>query len=73
MEEGLLRVKYPGTRTFCVSQPPFPQLNPVDPQVENSFVTSLSEPLADAKHRLQSHRRAITITQHHLQEFSYFD
>lgn len=48
LKEWLLRIKSPGTRISWVSQPPFTQPSPVDPQVENSFVTGLSEPLAGA-------------------------
>lgn len=48
LEKGLLRIKPPGTRIFWVSQPPFAQPSPVDPQVENSFVSGVSEPLAEA-------------------------
>lgn len=48
LEEGLLRTKPPETRIFRVSQPPFAQPSPLDPQVENSFVSVLTEPLAEA-------------------------
>lgn len=34
---------------FWVSQPPFAQPSPVDPQVKNPFVSAISEPLAQAK------------------------
>lgn len=49
LEEGLLRINPPGTRIFWVSQRPFAQPSLVDPQLENSFVSGLSEPLAQAK------------------------
>lgn len=48
LEEGLLGIKPPETRIFGVSQPPFAQPSPVDPHVDNSFVSGLAEPLAEA-------------------------
>jgi len=48
LEEGLLRIKPPGTRIFWVPQPPFAQPSLVDPQLENPFASGFSETLAQA-------------------------